>query len=197
MDRVKKNKNRSISSEKKKQNHLLKLCQDPEGGAPWRVSTPKANIPCVFLFSFSFFCVLHCKDHNSSAIKIDVKKKENCLFCKATSGLLSTVISLNHLLSHGNINHFMLHLTAVRLCGLPRLSAPWWSGFESCFCCCFCFLPVTFCCLRERLVFSKMMCGYDISTGLVVHVKLFVQKKLRRMLCSRQDTLTYQCSNAI
>lgn len=103
MDRVKKNKNRSISSEKKKQNHLLKLCQDPEGGAPWRVSTPKANIPCVFLFSFSFFCVLHCKDHNSSAIKIDVKKKENCLFCKAISGLLSTIISLNHLLSQATL----------------------------------------------------------------------------------------------
>lgn len=128
MDRVKKNKNRSISGEKKKQNHLLKLCQDPDGGAPWRVSTPqatpKANIPCVFLFSFAFFCVLHCKDHNSSAIKIDLKKKENCLFYKAFSGLLSTVISLNHLLSHGSIYHLMLHLTAVRLCGIPRLSAP-------------------------------------------------------------------------
>lgn len=198
MDRVKKNKNRSTSGEKKKQSHLLKLRQDPEGGAPWRVSTPqatpKASIPWVFLFSFAFFGVLHCKDHTSSAIKIDFKKKENCLFYKAFSGLLSTVVvSLNHLLSHGNIYRFMLHLTAVRLCGLPRLSAPWWSGFESCFC----FLPVTFYCLRERLVFSKMMCGYDISTGLVVHVKRFVQKKLRRMLCSRQDTLTYQCSNAI
>lgn len=36
------------------------------------------------------------KDHSLSAIKINFKKKENCLFCKAFSGPLSAFIFLKH-----------------------------------------------------------------------------------------------------
>lgn len=128
MDRVKKEKHRSISGEKKKTESPVKavriLREGHPTGFPPHKPPPKPTFHvcfCFLLLSFVFFIV---KTIIHQQLKQTFKKKENCLFYKAFSGLLSTFISLNHLLSLGNIYHFMLRVTAVHLCGLPRLSAP-------------------------------------------------------------------------